>query len=306
MENNETHAPRPGFFQSIADSVTKPERFDYFRRVKFWSAVGFLALLLFLYQIVISLQFAGMTAKGLGKLADYYQKNLPEIRIEKGEVKTNVKMPYVKFDKKENVAILIDTSGKTKDLEKYPRGILLMKSKMIIKNNKYDVKTYDLSKVEKFTLNSDMISSWKKGAFVFLFPVLLLLGFFWEAFKMLILVPIMGFMSKQVGAGNARQYSFGEHANIAIYSAVPALLVSLLLGVTGLAYRMPGILKGIIFLIVFAVFVFRNTKGAIAGEQSGGSPVRDSSDSYLAKAPGERNTDPKPYPPFEDPADKSE
>ncbi len=276
MEDNMNNTPRPGFFSAIIDSIKNPHSFKGLRRVKLLSAIGFLALFLFLYQGIVSLHFSMMTAVSLDKLAEFYRENLPEIRINKGKVEADVPMPYVKHNQEEDIVFIIDTTGQIKDLRDYPQGILLRESEMVLKQSRYDTRTHDLSKVEKFTINPETITRWKGAAFSIVFPVALLLGFFWQTLAMCLIVPLMGFVSLQFGKNKGCSFPFSQHGVIAIYSLTLPFLVNLLLKVTGLSARIPGILSGLVFWGLLIFLVHRNTMGALAGESlSGDVPGED-------------------------------
>jgi len=87
--------------------------------------------------------------------------NLPEeIKIKDGQVSTTAKEPFVRHwdfggeGKKGEIAFIIDTTGRVRDLDAYRQGLLLTKNKLIFKNTKpggaVEIREQDLSKIKLF------------------------------------------------------------------------------------------------------------------------------------------------------------
>jgi hypothetical protein len=265
--NNNENVQRPGFLDCIVGAFTRPELYDRFRRIKLASSISFLALLLFLVILVGTVHFTYQLGKGLEQVADYYHKNLPEIKIKDGKVLVEREMPFIlKPEKDLNGVIIIDTTGKINNLDDYNQGILLKENELIYKENKYNTRTYSLSEIKDFTINGAKIMQWKKMLVTVLFPLILIFWYFFKLMMVALQVLIFGLVSKIVADSKKFEMPFVHCVNIAIFAAVPPMLVLALLDLIGIGNVVA--LGGLTYYAIYIYYVLTGTGGAIKAAAS--------------------------------------
>lgn len=267
MTNN-NYTMRSGFFQSIVGSFSQPLMFKNFRKQKLTSSISFLALLLLIVAFALTVRLVINISNVMDVLHKFYKENLPPIKIEKGEVKVDAKMPIIIKDEKElgEMVLIIDTTGKITNLDDYKRGILLKKHKVINKKNAFDIDTTDLSNIKNFELTAEKLLKWKKNLTVDFFPVFLLVIYIYKVISLGVQVLIFSFIIRSLAQQKQMILSLSESANIAIYAAVPPILIFTALDVAGVEKFIPGLLMVIAYYAAYYYFTSR-AMGAIQPEQ---------------------------------------
>ena len=170
MPDREIEMEKIGFWESLTISF-QPRAYRKIISQPFGRSFRYLALFLLLVSLVLSVKYTLVLRGGMEKAnkwintsaAGMIAKNLPEeIKIKNGQVSTTAKEPFVRHwdfggeGKKGEVALIIDTTGRTRDLDDYRQGILLTKNKLIFKNTKpggaAEIKEQDLSQIKLFVL----------------------------------------------------------------------------------------------------------------------------------------------------------
>jgi len=130
------------------------------------------------------------------QIPKFLDNKLPEISlsIKDGQVSTSVAEPYVWGDK--NMALVINTQGTVDDLKDYQAGVLILKNKLVVKNEN-ETKLVDLSDIkEEVKFDKAGIVKWSTEnkmwllvvGFAILLSLLLILGIFyliWQAITFL-------------------------------------------------------------------------------------------------------------------------
>ena len=161
-----------------------------------WTGVGlgYLFLAMALLQLPMAAKihvgFSKWVATGAGEVVD----KIPRIDIRNGEVSTNVETPYYipppqdpanRIGKTSEYLAVIDLTGKYKSLEDVNADILLTKRSLIMRNRPAEVRTYDLSGVQDFWVDSARIHGWLDASRYFVAPVfyglVLVFSFFYRA-----------------------------------------------------------------------------------------------------------------------------
>ncbi|MBI2142559.1 DUF1189 family protein [Candidatus Woesearchaeota archaeon] len=107
--------------------------FSYYGKVKDNTAkraLSYLAILMLVFTLLPII--AGFTIIIMGAST----LNIPEVRIQGGQASADVQQPYVIYGNGSETAVIIDTTGQTKDLDAYKTGALLTKAALIIKQEK--------------------------------------------------------------------------------------------------------------------------------------------------------------------------
>lgn len=161
-----------------------------------WKGVGlgYLFLAMALLQLPMAAKihvgFSKWVATGAGEVVD----KIPRIDIRNGEVSTNVETPYYipqpqdpakRIGKTSDYLAVIDLTGKYKSLEDVNADILLTKRSLIVRNRPAEVRTYDLSGVQDFWVDSARIHGWLDASRYFVAPgfyvLVLVFSFFYRA-----------------------------------------------------------------------------------------------------------------------------
>lgn len=230
-KQNTEETSRPGFLESIRGAVVNLDMYDRFRKLKLSSSVSFFLAFLFIITFLNTLNFSFTVFRMIDKLANFYEKNLPTIEIKKGKAKvlTNKEMPLLVYYEEPGfkLPLVIDTTGKTKNLDKYERGILLTETEVQYKQEKEKVEKVPLSqyKGRDITINSAMIRGQKKAYFKNIFPLLLILWFLFKAASTAFLILVFAVVGFLLAKQKALSMSFSEAINITMYATVPALLI---------------------------------------------------------------------------------
>ncbi len=136
------------------------------------------------------------------QIPKFLSDKLPEVglSIKDGQVSTNVTEPYVWGDN--NMALVINTKGTVDDLKDYQSGVLILKNKLVVKNEN-ETKFIDLSDFKDETsLDKNMIVKWSADnklwllgvGFALLVIIILILGIFYLIWQtMMFLIWSLGF-----------------------------------------------------------------------------------------------------------------
>ena len=128
-----------------------------------WSSQGALTLLIILafiwipYTAQIHMQDMPETERELAKMV----KDIPRIEIRNGQVHTAAPMPYTIYDQETGAPMLIiDTTGEVTSLSHLPKGMLLTRNQLFIKNNEYQTRSYDLTGIDEFYVDQQRLEGW--------------------------------------------------------------------------------------------------------------------------------------------------
>ena len=187
----------------------------------------YLALLILAASLVLSARYAILFHHFLGEAEEWAWEYLPEIWIEKGEVRSDVDQPW--SYETDDLVFILDTTGEIQEIPSdFPQGILLEQGRLTYKRQRLTIpetRHYDLSTVESFHLNAETIGSFRKwGPWVF-WPFLfgILFGYFIVGKS----VQVIAFSGISIAANWASRRALPYQAllNIGIYAlTLPFLL----------------------------------------------------------------------------------
>jgi hypothetical protein len=203
---------------------------DFYRDVgRHWRGIAFLYLLLLLAVSWIPVMF-----KIQAKINEFIFtqspkiiKQIPEIKISKGEAIVSADMPYIIKDPDTGAPfIVIDTTGKTENLGSTNALGLLTKTKFIIKRNELETRTFDLSDVGDLTIDQDIIrnlaDSFRQWFIILLYPFVLLFSYGYRIIQALIYALIGIFFSKKLKA----DLNYGALLSLTMVSVTPVIIVN--------------------------------------------------------------------------------
>jgi len=200
-----------------------------------WKGTNFLYLLLLLAVCMIPMMI------GMHLQISYFIDNkapaivnqVPEITITDGLVSIKETQPYYikKTDSNEPLAI-IDTTGQIESIEDPNTLCLLTANKLIIKNSKSETRTYDLSKVKKFAVDSKRITGWlhigRKFLAIAIYPFVLL-GFYAYRIVQVLIYAAVGLL---FALFCKTTLSYEALIRLAVVAVTPCIIVGTILGFT--------------------------------------------------------------------------
>lgn len=210
------------FFYSVVKSSTDFKFYKGIFKQAFGKTVRYLLFLTLFITIILGVRYSFGINKFLQEGFKWITENTPYIEINDGVVTADIEQPFEVVSA--DFAMIIDTTGEVNDIpDDYETGILLTKDKLIIKQNEVRSQSLDLSKINKFRLDKESLTKWRKIIIFVLLPLMIVMQF------------IFFFVSKVIQALIAgvavylfkTNYKFSDILNVAVYALTPATLLSL-------------------------------------------------------------------------------
>jgi uncharacterized membrane protein YagU involved in acid resistance len=203
---------------------------DFYRDVgRHWRGIAFLYLLLLLAVSWIPVMFKiqAKVNEFIFTQSPKIIKQIPKIKISKGEAIVSADMPYIIKDPDTGAPfIIIDTTGKTENLGNTNAQGLLTKTKFIIKRNELETRTFDLSDVGDLTIDQDIIrslaDSFRQWFIILLYPFVLLFSYGYRIIQALMYALIGKFFSKKLKA----DLNYGALLSLTMVSVTPVIIVN--------------------------------------------------------------------------------
>ena len=226
---------------------------------KHWRGTGLLYLLVVLALFWIPTMVKGHLEMSRWVAGDSKEitKQIPAITISKGQVSTDVTMPYFIKDPKTGTTIaIIDTTGQYQTLEDTDAKFLLTKSKLILSKSTMETQTYDLSGVQSFYVDRARVEGWlvtlSRWFGPVLYPLALIFSFIFRAIQILIYA-LVGLLFVKILHANL---DYKTLMRLAAISITPVLVLDLLFGL--LAVHIPGWwLLGIVIALGYLFFAVK-------------------------------------------------
>lgn len=162
-----------------------------------WRGVGFGYLFLLLAICTVPGMFKFQ--KGLSTFIDEqlppFVKQVPKITVEKGEVHIDEQQPYYIIAPDSNkIVAIIDTTGQIQSLDNTDAFVLLTKTKLLSRQSKSEIRTYNLTNLQHFVLEQSTIMKCldivKKLLVPMFYPFVLLGSFIFRIIQSLIYAAI--------------------------------------------------------------------------------------------------------------------
>lgn len=162
---------------------------------------------------------------------------IPTITIENGKVRTDVEEPYFirnPWEPDARPMFIIDTTGTYTELGDHAEAGLLTKDRAYVRQSSSlnEVRMYDLSTVQNFTLNAEIARSWMDRVAGLVFWVMLPLctigAFLWR----LLLGLWYGLLGLIINGFLAEKSDFGTIYRTALMAMTPAILLGLVKSLT--------------------------------------------------------------------------
>ena len=159
---------------------------------------------------------------------------VPEITITNGQVSIKERQPYyIKDPDSGETFAIIDTTGQIKSLEGTEAMFLLTSNKVIAKKSQFENRTYDLSNVQEFAIDSELITGWlqigRKFLAVVIFPFALFGSYLYRIVQALIYAAI-GLLFASICKTTL---PYTALIRLAIVAVTPCIIVGTILGLAG-------------------------------------------------------------------------
>lgn len=229
-----------------------------------WRARAFAYLLL-----LLALCWLPITVKLNQSLAEYVKTEVPEIAagiptitISHGEVFIDAPQPHVIYEPSSGQELaILDTTGQVTSLDGLEARLLLMKTSLVYAKSQYETRSWDLSEVEDFVLDEelvlwffDLLSSW---LVVLLYPLAVAASYIFR----LALVPFYGGIGLLLSSILKTKLAFLNLCALAIVAMTPGLVAGVVLDLS--ETELP--FSFLLFLLVtigYLAFGIRSVAGA--------------------------------------------
>lgn len=273
---------KPGHWRSLLKSFDSKFYIDIVNQ-SFGRSFVYILLLSFIVSFLISLRvkidynkFAFISRLWIEKhVDDIWPKGLTEVRINNGEVSSDVKQPYI--HQWNDFALILDTTGEIRSLTDYKNGILILKDKILVKvkkRNESRVNEYDLSGIDNFVIrpgdsskgiiaeismkdksfniNLNRIKFWADvlGHTIF-FAMLLLLFSLYSSTKLIqgAFFALLSMMpNKMLGAN----LGYSKLLNISLYALTP----STILAVIGIMAKIKFLMFWPLYTLIYLTYIY--------------------------------------------------
>lgn len=282
------------FFNNILAAINSPAFYSTVPQNGFGKALKYFLLLALCLTIITSVPIIinivgntqGEVVKAVNETSNFYPDEL-EIKIDKGRVSTNVNEPYfikiprsLNSNNKESNLLVIDTNTpfSASKFNEYKTAVWLTKDSVFYQGqNTSEIKAYDLSKIDNFTVNKDLINSLAdkiKPWIKFVAPVLsiaILIGVYisydFKLFYLLFLALIILVLSKIL----KKDLSYWNAYKLGLYGMTLGLIIDTFLGLTsgfihfkGFPFMFTLISLGVIYINYFKTTNIKNSKNTVA------------------------------------------
>lgn len=215
---------------------------------------GYLAVLLAIAAVVITVQAHVLFNQSARRFSDsqWWAKNLPEIRVEKGQASSPVEQPFVY--EQGGFAFMLDTTGGTTELDaKYRQGVLLTKTELFLRRQRRGEETrrYSLAEMPDVTLNQTTLQGWLNLLATWGWIPVLVIMTVWLWVAKLLQVLLWSLVGLVVNAVSKRRLSYGAIFRIGVMALTVPLYVDLLKDIFGWAGWVPALLS----LALYGVYV---------------------------------------------------
>jgi hypothetical protein len=252
-------------FAALVLSFFSPEVYrDVARR---WRGFGFwyLVLLLFICWLPIAIKAHTGFAQFVQHDAPRVLAGFPAITITNGVVSIDRPEPYVWRDPDNNQVILyVDTSGAF-DL---PAGTgakaRLSRSQLVVEQNQYDTRTYDLSQVKSFFVDKARVIGWLDMAIPWVGLAIFALGMLGSLIWHLIQILIYGAIGLLLAMMMRARLEYPALLRLSAVAITPAMLLDTFLGTAGVRVPYSFLIFLVLELAYLAFAVKANAEPAVA------------------------------------------
>ena len=177
---------KSGFIQTLAGSFYNPETYRDAVMHKKGNTFGYLALPVLLCTIPLIISVVSGMSNFMKDDGAFIINQLPEIKISDGIVTMDKESPYFIKSKAGETLFVIDLSDSAGISELQGSAkVLLTKNKLIGQQQENETRTYDLSKIQRFTLNAQKINDWYGFAWIVYIIIFVFMVLFFYIYRLI-------------------------------------------------------------------------------------------------------------------------
>ncbi len=261
------------FWQNLRSSFYNPSFYASLPKSRtFWNGFWFLFVIVI---IDVALTFFPSAIKSLKSVRDFsiestVEKYYPDdlvIHISKGEVETNVEVPYtipypneIKTNSDPSNILVIDNSRELSlsDIANFDSALILTKSGLVL-NQKNEQRIFQLNDIEDLIINEQEVTEWATKLFgwlkILVIPFVLAASIFVSAATMLwtmvglIVFAIITLIMLRI---KSRPETFSDSYTISMFALAPALVIETVLSFFGIQ-ALSFVYKLLLFIIVLVL-----------------------------------------------------
>ena len=218
-----------------------------------WKGANFLYLLLLLAICLIPtmINLHRGISNFVNNEAPAIVNQVPEITITDGQVSIKETQPYyIKDPDSDEPLAIIDTTGQIESLEDTDAFCLLTGNKVITKKSEFENRTYDLSNVKAFVVDSERITGWlqigRKFLAVVIYPFVLL-GYYMYRIVQALIYAAIGLL---FASFCKTTLSYTALIRLAVVAVTPCIIVGTILGLTDTS------IPPFLYLVAALVYLF--------------------------------------------------
>jgi len=236
------------FFRTLIGSFYNPETYRDIVNHKKGNTFGYLAILVLLCCIPLIFSMVNGINNFMNNEGAFIINQVPEIKVSNGIVTMDKESPYfIKTKAGVTIAVidLSDSAGIT-GLQGNVK-VLLTKNKLIGQEKENEIRTYDLSKVQSFTLNARKILEWFGYAWI---VYIIIFAFMAIAFFIYRLVQaiVNGVFGLIISSILKVTLDFTSLMYIAMVAITPVAIIASIIWATGIQIPLKGWLGFILAL----------------------------------------------------------
>ena len=195
---------------------------------------GYLVLLLAVCWIPMILRMHRGISNFVKEEAPAIVEQVPAITITDGEVSADAAQPYyITAPESNDVLAVIDTTGAITKLQDANAICLLTKTELIFRQGEHEVRTYDLSQIDSFSVDSERIMGWlrmiRKLFAPASYPFAVLISYVYRIIQALIYA-VIGMLFASICRV---KLSYDALLRLAVVAVTPCIIVGTIVAVIG-------------------------------------------------------------------------
>jgi len=228
------------FFRTLVGSFYNPETYREVVNQKKGNTFGYMALLVLLCCIPLMIAMISGINNFMNNDGAFIIGQIPEIKISNGIVSIDKESPCFIKSKSGETLFVIDVSDSAGITELQGNAkVLVTKNKLIAQEKENEIRTYDLSKIESFTLNAQKIHDWFGYAWIIYIIIFVLVAIAFFIYR-LVQVLVNGVFGLIISAILKVSLDFSSLMYIAMVAITPVAVIASIVW----AYQVQIPLKG--------------------------------------------------------------
>ncbi len=235
----EENTEKMNFFNRIVTSIKDFDKYQIFAVEKTSTAIKYLCLILIIFSIIISCSFTYELNQFLDRGKSFFNENIDDIYYKDGELDVNGGKEVIFYTDLDILpTIHINTNEENIDNIGDDEGIILLKNKMIIKNDAigqnieynyndlleaYEITEFDKNAVIDFAKNFNMSKLYIN--FIFITSIYLFILYFISTLMDVIMLAVLGYILARM---ISIRLKFKATFNMAIYALTLPIILNLI------------------------------------------------------------------------------